>query len=428
MVHAHSLSTLAKIAAISLLILIFCSAALGQGSTPNRGFQPGGSYALSDIETINTTNGNLSLHLPLGSLPAGRGGFSGKLNLHYDSKLYDSKTQWYQDFEHLEFGNPHVAIRNMLVTSNEGGWHYGTGYELQLIDRMSQYPPEIAPKYPASETIYHYKVKVAFPDGSLHEFMPRVGSQFDQGYSDIRPDGYRATFNGSYVQDSPYFTNNVIYYTFDGTYVRLEVQHDSDSNWWNNPWTLTFPDGTKVTNLGSRITDRNGNYVDFSEITYNGHPATQLMDQLGRKIIIEHGGFSGGDVIHVPGVGGADLTYQVYWKWIQIFKTYSTVVNDHFSPDGYPDRLNSQFVVSRIDLPAATGGLQYTFGYNAADSGSTPCCTPSYGWGELSSVTLPSGAQAQYQYRLDGQNGPGFEYSWDMVLRNSITHKTLTYQ
>ena len=149
----------------------------------------------------------------------------------------------------------------MLVKSDEGNWHYGTGYELQLIDRMYQYPPEIAPQYPASETIYHYKVKVAFPDGSVHEFMPRVGSQIDQGYSDIRPDGYQSRFNGSYVQDFPYFTNNVIYYTFDGTYIRLEVQHDSDSSWGNNPWTLTFPDGTKVTNLGKRITDRNGNHA-----------------------------------------------------------------------------------------------------------------------------------------------------------------------
>jgi hypothetical protein len=36
-----------------LLILAFYVAALGQRSTPQRGFQPSGSYALSDIETIN---------------------------------------------------------------------------------------------------------------------------------------------------------------------------------------------------------------------------------------------------------------------------------------------------------------------------------------------------------------------------------------
>ena len=264
----------------------------------------------------------------------------------------------------------------------------------------------------------------------MHEFFPRVGSLVDQGYSDIRPDGYQSRFNDSYVSDVPYFTTNVNYYTFDGTYIRLEVQHDSDSNPWNNPWTLYFPDATRVTNFGTRITDRNGNYVEWSNITYNGHAASQVMDQLGRKVILEYGGFSGGDVIHVPGVGGADLTYQVYWKGIQVFKTYSTEeLGQHgHDPDGYPDMLGSQYVVWRIDLPAATGGLQYVFGYNAADSGSTPCCTPSYGWGELSSVTLPSGAQAQYQYQLDGQNGPGWSYLWTNVLNNNLTRKNLTYQ
>src|SRR4029078_7684656 len=261
----------------------------------------------------------------------------------------------------------------------------------------------------------------------MHEFMPRVCSFIDQGYSDIRPDGFQSRYIGGYVQDVSYFTNSVIYYTFDGSYIRLEVQHDSDNNPWNNPWTLTFPDGTKVTNFGNRITDRNGNYVEFSNVTYNGHLATQLIDQLSRKVILEHGTGSG-DIIHVPGVGGADLTYQVHWKGIQIFKTYSTVIDHHYSEGGYPDFLGSQFVVSSIDLPAATGGLQYVFGYNAADSGSTPCCSPSYGWGELNSVTIPTGAQAQYQWQWDGQNRPRFEYTWDKILRNQVTQKTLTYQ
>lgn len=124
-------------------------------------------------------------------------------------------------------------------------------------------------------------------------------------------------------------------------------------------------------------------------------------------------------------MGGVDLTYQVHWKSIPVFKTYSTDDPGKYDPDGYPDILGSQFVVSRIDLPAQTGGLQYLFGYNAADSGSVPCCTPSYGWGELNSVTTPTGAQAQYQYQLDGQNGPGFQYMWDTVLRNQVTQKTL---
>src|SRR5215813_6707581 len=121
----------------------------GQGSTPARGFQPGESYALSDIETINTNNGNLILNLALGKLAPGRGGLSGQLTLHYDSKLYDSQTQYYEDWDHMVQDQPQTIIRNLLVTSDQGGWHYGTGYQLQLIDRMNQYPPEIAPQYPA---------------------------------------------------------------------------------------------------------------------------------------------------------------------------------------------------------------------------------------------------------------------------------------
>jgi RHS repeat-associated protein len=412
-----------------LLILTLHATTLGQGSTPERGFQSGGSYTLSEIETINTTNGNLSLQLPLGKLAPGRSSFSGQLNLHYHSKLYDSKLEWYQDWDHLVFGEPHTVIRNKLMTSDQGGWHYGTGYELQIIDRMSQYPLEVAPQYPAQETIYHYKVRVVFPDGSVHEFMPRVGSLIDQGYSDIRPDGYQTRFVGGMVQDVPYFTTNLTYFSIDGTYIRLEVQHDSDSNWWNNPWTLYFPDGTRVTNSGARITDRNGNYIEFSNVTYNGHPATQLMDQLGRKVIVEHGGVSNGDIVHVPGVGGADMAHQVHWKTIQVYKTYSTTMPEHFSQEsqnGYPDMLGTQFVVSEIDMPAESGGLKYLFGYNAADFNNT-CCTASYGWGELNSITTPTGAQAQYIYALDGQNGPGMGQMWREVLNNAVTQKTLTY-
>ncbi len=408
MVQARFLASI-KLAALCgaglVLILSLPWKAMGQGSTPQRGYQPGAAFALSDIETINTTNGNLMLNLPLGKLAPGRGGLAGQLNLHYSSKLYDSKIQYYQDWEHLVFGEPHVAVRNMLVDSDEGGWNYGTGYSLQLIDRTSQYPYELQPQFPDSQAINHWKVKVAFPDGSLHEFLPRGFGTVQDGYYDIRPDGWQTRWAPNQTaQDYPYLTGTLTYYSFDGTFLRLEIQHDSDGNWWNNPWTLYFPDGTKVTNYGSRITDRNGNYVEFSNVTYNGHLATQLMDQLGRKIVIEYGGFSGGDVIHVPGVSGADLTYQIHWKAIQVSKTYSTVVNDHYSQDGYPDMLGLQFVVSRIDLPSQSGGLNYLFGYNAADYVGAPCCTPSYGWGELSSVTTPTGAQAQYQYQLDGQN------------------------
>ncbi len=41
----------------------------GEKTSPERGFNPGNSYAISDIETIGLQSGNLMLNLPFGSLP-----------------------------------------------------------------------------------------------------------------------------------------------------------------------------------------------------------------------------------------------------------------------------------------------------------------------------------------------------------------------
>jgi len=77
-----------RIVQILLSLLLLASIAVAQESAPKRGFQPGNSYALGDIETINTTNGNLMIHFPLASLPVGRGGLTAGINLIYNSKLY----------------------------------------------------------------------------------------------------------------------------------------------------------------------------------------------------------------------------------------------------------------------------------------------------------------------------------------------------
>lgn len=70
------------------LALHGASHVLAQDNTPKRGFQPANSFTLSDVETINTTNGNLILNFPIGSLPSGRGGMSATMRLLYNSKLY----------------------------------------------------------------------------------------------------------------------------------------------------------------------------------------------------------------------------------------------------------------------------------------------------------------------------------------------------
>src|SRR5690242_18087925 len=60
-----------------------------QTTAPERGMNAGKSYSISDIETIALQTGNLMFNIPLGSLPAGRGGMSAGVSLYYNSKLWD---------------------------------------------------------------------------------------------------------------------------------------------------------------------------------------------------------------------------------------------------------------------------------------------------------------------------------------------------
>jgi RHS repeat-associated protein len=77
-------------------------------------------------------------------------------------------------------------------------------------------------------------------------------------------------------------------------------------------------------------------------------------------------------------------------------------------------------VVDQIILPSQAGTLAYTFRYNASSENPPPDAN---GWGELGTITLPSGAKIDYRYQLDGQDNVFAE----TVVQNSPTRKDFTY-
>ncbi|MEQ1923344.1 MAG: hypothetical protein ABL952_12630, partial [Pyrinomonadaceae bacterium] len=82
-----------KASKLFLILLLAAGVAVAQqGVNPDRGAKVGNAYAMGDFETINTTNGNLMLNFPVGSLPGGRGAIGGGISLVYNSKLYDMRT------------------------------------------------------------------------------------------------------------------------------------------------------------------------------------------------------------------------------------------------------------------------------------------------------------------------------------------------
>jgi RHS repeat-associated protein len=381
---------------LAVVALAFAAAPIcwAQDQVPKRGFYPAGSYALSEIETINTTNGNVSFRIPLGSLPAGRGGLTASLALFYNTKLYDS-------FPSVIYpSGPPVSV-DQLYASPHGGWRYAFDFKLHRMIRSDfvfyECPDPLA--YP------HYKHMMSFPDGSTHEFRPAGYFSLGDAYYPVRSDGWVETCPGGY-----FITTGMTYYSTDGTYMRLDVEYDGDSNPDNNNWTLSLPDGSRVTgrNSARHFYDRNGNEIRFRSVTLaNGNPATRIFDYpMQREMIIEYTG-TGTDYVRVTGVNGEVVTYTLTWSTIR------AGVYESRGSDGVTYTFGMPWVnvVDQISLPQQVGALSYLLTYNT----NTTYC-------EVSSITIPSGARADYTYQSGGS-----AVNPDQVMDNHVTRKVLSY-
>jgi len=391
---------------------------------PDRGFSPGKSYAISDIESTSMQNGNLMLNMPLGSLPPGRGGMSAGVNLSYNSKLWDQHTTEVEDI----FQAP--AIRDILSLSAEGGWRYGYKYYFRV---------DFAGVDCSQSEIFNNKTQLVMPDGGTHTLVQgdstnALSNEFDN--STIFPDGRPAC--GGTVSSG----QTIKLFSIDNSFLRIEVTTDSDTDFNNNVWTLYAPDGTRVVNnpgsgVAQRIYDRNNNYIDIIETAvdsnYSNHKTVYLKDtELNRKVVIEYEADEDEeeewteDHIHSKGFEGADITTKVRWKNIAVNKIYLS--GDFNAPSPHPTNYYREFplnqvirVVDQISLPEQiSNSLFYEFQYNADSTSAMDV-----GWGEISRIKLPSTAYTDYEYQYDGTQTNPLDVG--TILRNGVTEKTLTY-
>lgn len=399
-----------KLLLIGLVIGVLLCPLTCLAQQQQRGTYPQGSYALSDIESINPVNGNLMFNFPLGSLPAGRKGMGAGVALHYNSKLYDSYigTACYYDEN-----NQYVCTEaEQLMPSPEGGWRYGFQYKLQ------QY---WNPNFGCMDA---FKVVMSFPDGSIHEFRPYGYAEpiSNGGYYSIGPDGYG--FNSG-CQWALLNTSTMTYFSTDGTYLKLEIQHDTNDGWENNPWTLYLPDGGRVKfnepgASGLRIYDSNSNYIEVQKFVLpNGHPVDKIVDQFNRSIIIEEDP-NVGTLVKVPGVNGQTLTWTITGVLIlaDSYPDYFTYFSGANGQNFY-FTLPSTSGINQIITPSQAGGYAYTFDYNYPNAGQGFC--------EVKSVTLPSAdqnkAKASYTYTTTSVGTPFI----NDILENKVSQKALKY-
>jgi RHS repeat-associated protein len=412
-----------KLSLMLLVVAVLSATAFTQEKNPQRGFQPGNSYNLSDIETINTTNGNLILNFPLSSMPAGRGSLPGVISLRYNSKLYDSIVEQTND------DSGQLASQNFLSQSLRGGWSITTSHSYSLnIENRSQVQGGQFPCVPGGGTEnnkadYIWKVKIQYPDGAEREFRPA-------GHHDVLRDGYfnvnpsTGEITGGCGQTTSTAPNPLTYFSTDGTYTRLVITRGVG-------WVLSFPDGTRVianNNGTGGVFDRNGHSFSGGNVTLpNGHvvPAA-FKDEFGRYVASE---VCGDEVCFYSGGFNQVLVWKVKWKWIYVRKPYRTTgAAGGRERGGSSNQLweGEVQVVERITLPSQLGNLSYSFTYNAPDyDGTNPPTTDSVGWGEVSRITLPSGAKAEYEYTRDG--APVVQPTTKRVLDNAVKRKKLVY-
>ncbi|MGE3467592.1 MAG: hypothetical protein AB7J13_11740, partial [Pyrinomonadaceae bacterium] len=258
------LAQIANRTMVSLTFLIFGLgvAAQQEHKNPERGIANGAAYSVSDIESINTTNGNLSLNIPLAALPKGRGEIGQSISLRYSSKLYDTSV------EELLNLSGQLTDQNLLVNSNDGGWKYTINtYELDLTSRFETVPGYQCGTGVDGEMSFVWKVEMRMPDGSRREFRPTgLADPYNDGYFQVNPNGYLTQACPTY-STTLYTSGGMTYYSTDGSYTRLVVSHvpGSTNTGENNAWTMSMPDGSRVTGGGGspvRLHDRNGNYLD----------------------------------------------------------------------------------------------------------------------------------------------------------------------
>ena len=208
-------------------------------------------------------------------------------------------------------------------------------------------------------------------------------------------------------------TGGMTYITLDGSQIRVFIPYQSANS------KIFFPDGRVVENsppgapdVYQRMTDRNGNTVE--------HRADGICDQVGRCITFDtNENFD--TIVSVKGVAGETVSTRIEWggRWIQRTYRITTAQN---APNFlvYETIYTSTSTVKKIVFPSQLGQQEMLFDYFGSE---TPPGqgVETEGWGELKTVTLPTGAKAHFQYSESGDTAAA-------ILERAATNKRLEYQ
>jgi YD repeat-containing protein len=298
---------------------------------------------------INVNNGDIHIEIPLAT-HAQRGRLPLNERLVYDSRIWKI----------IQNGNYQWSPTN--VPNSMGGWSFYSGIESGSVS-YSTYESSVS----CSGTVPYY-VYWSFnwtdPQGTQHAF-PGVQTQYFNAGS-VPPNCTQSNPGVSnYPTSGGYASDGSGYYASVSNYTSVTI-YDKQGNQYNPSVIENNPPPTTA-----EVVDANGNY-------WSQDSSGNLIDTLGRTPVqMSHSG----NLIYydVLGYNGARNRYTVTTETI----SYHT----DFNQTDVTELSGTFTAIQSIELP---NGTSYSFTY---DSG-----TAINNYGEITSVTLPTGGVIQYGY------------------------------
>lgn len=302
--------------------------------------------------SVNLVNGNLSIALPLITLP-GRGGAAYPLTLQYDSKLWaphvsfpspdDAQVQWQYEKQAYPVGlGWHLnipVINNAGFVNDDNGYIWGLGYFV-----------------------------ITMPDGSKHSIAGAVTGLDSEDGEDIH---LEAGYIPDYAHGYQGIAQDITVTTGDGARIH-------------------FPsDGAPA----DKITDRNGNYVLIG--------STSITDSAGHQITLVSGS-NGYTAVKYTDSNGQEQTINLNYSQTLLFSTDGNSTQyTSATPYQYPLPANNVcYSICYAHVWVSQPVLNTTWGMLSSvgfPNGDTYSFTYN-GYGELTKIVYPGGGYARYDF------------------------------
>jgi RHS repeat-associated protein len=298
---------------------------------------------------INVPNGNLHLEIPLGSFPQ-RGEKKTNVYLAYDSSIWYAASAYWTPVKSYDSDN----VSRLFSTFN--GWRFVNSHD----------PGQIQHTYVTRQ--------VCSKDG-----MDSLDSVVQWTWTD--PEGSVHAFNVSTTKGSNNACGNHLSTSGDSVAIDGSGYHLYVTN--GDQAKVYAADGTFMTegDLGNSHKDANGNYIGHHCVS-----GCSTIDTLGRIPVTKT---VNGNQIYYDVLNSQESTsrYTVTTEPISVSTNFGQSYRIEYS--------GTLTVIQSIQLP---DGTRYSFGY---DSGTTPGH-----YGQLTSMTLPTGGTITYSYSYTtGNNG-----------------------